>query len=185
MLAMRTASRTPVRCRDGRRGTLMADLVVHQRVHGRWQHQARRRARRMYAITDGVITEVGRVDPGGASGDRRRGSAGHAGMGRHPHPLRRPGHVGSDRGALLVARRHHHRHGELRGRVRARLTAPSRVADLAAGGRRGHPRHRAGRGPDVGLGDLPGVPRLARGEAAHRRRRRPRSPLGPAHLRDG
>jgi N-acyl-D-aspartate/D-glutamate deacylase len=40
--------------------------------------------------------------------------------------------------------------------------AEPRTADRADGGRRGHPRHRAGRGPDLELGDLPRVHGRAR-----------------------
>ena len=45
------------------------------------------------AIRNGVITEVGKVDHAGAR-DRRRRTARHPGLRRHPHALRRPGLVG-------------------------------------------------------------------------------------------
>ena len=95
-------------------------------------------------------------------GDRRRRAARHPGVRRHPHPLRRPGRPGTRSGAVLAARRHHHRDGQLRRRVRPRRARPPRLAHRPARGRRGHPRHRAGRGPHLGLGDLPRVPGLAR-----------------------
>ena len=77
---------------------------------------------------------------------RRRRRARHAGLRRHPHPLRRPGHVGRASPAVGVARRHHRRHGQLRRRLRAGAPARPRPADRADGGRRGHPRRRAPRG---------------------------------------
>ena len=70
------------------------------------------------AITDGIVTEVGAVDGRGHPGDRRRRRARHAGLRRHPHPLRRPGHLGRAAPALVVARRHHRGHGQLRRRLR-------------------------------------------------------------------
>ena len=72
------------------------------------------------AISDGRVTEVGRVDGAGAPRDRRRRAAGHARVRRHPHPLRRPGHVGSAAHAVVLARRDHRRDGQLRRRLRAR-----------------------------------------------------------------
>ena len=44
--------------------------------------------------TDGSIAEVGRITGAGPRDDRRRRAARHARLRRHPHPLRRPGHVG-------------------------------------------------------------------------------------------
>ena len=61
----------------------------------------------------------------GPAGGRRRRPARAAGLGRHPHPLRRPGHLGSRRHAVELARRHHGRHGQLRRRLRA---GPARTA---------------------------------------------------------
>lgn len=60
-----------------------------------------------------------------------------------------------------------------------------RLAYRSARRSRGHPRHRAGRGPVLGLGELPRVPRHARRPALDHRRRRPGSPRRSAHLRDG
>ena len=61
------------------------------------------------AITDGVVTEVGAVDGTRPAGDRRRRRARHAGLRRHPHALRRPGHLGRAAHAVVLARRHHRR----------------------------------------------------------------------------
>ena len=95
------------------------------------------------AISDGRVTEVGQVD-----GDARRvidadGAARHARLRRHPHPLRRPGHVGPAAHAVVLARRHHRRHGQLRRRLRAGRAGAARLADRPDGRRRGHPRRGA------------------------------------------
>ena len=99
------------------------------------------------------ITEVGTVDGARAPRDRRRRRARHARLRRHPHPLRRPGHVGRAAAAVVLARRDHGGDGQLRRRLRAGATGRPRPAHRADGRRRGHPRHRAARGPPVGLGD--------------------------------
>ena len=52
-------------------------------------------------------------------GDRRARAARHPRLRRRAHALRRPGHVGPAAHAVVVARRDHRRHGQLRGRVRA------------------------------------------------------------------
>ena len=59
----------------------------------------------------------------GAAGDRRRRAAGHAGLGRCPYALRRPGDLGPGAGALLLARRHDHPVRQLRRRLRAGAAA--------------------------------------------------------------
>ena len=46
------------------------------------------------AIADGIITEVGEVDGTATRELDADGLARHARLRRHPHPLRRPGHVG-------------------------------------------------------------------------------------------
>src|SRR5215469_10255975 len=74
------------------------------------------------AVSDGTITEVGRVDG----------------------PSRRTFDADG-----LLARRDHRRPRQLRRRVRTRAPGPAPVADRADGGRGGHPRHRAGRGHPV------------------------------------
>ena len=61
-----------------------------------------------------------------------------------------------------VARRDLAGHGQLRRGLRPRRAGPPRLADRAHGGRRGHPRHRPGRGHRLGVGDLPRVPRRPR-----------------------
>ena len=50
---------------------------------------------------------------------RRRRPARHPRLRRPPHPLRRPGHVGPAAHAVVLARRHHRGHGQLRRRLRA------------------------------------------------------------------
>ena len=60
-----------------------------------------------------------------------------------------------------------------------------RLADRPHGGRRGHPRLRAGRGHHLGVGELPRVPRRARAQAVDHRPRHPDRPRRGAGLRDG
>ena len=85
------------------------------------------------------------------------------GLRRHPHALRRPGHLGPDAVAVELARRHDAGHGQLRRRLRPGRRPTKREWLIGAdGGRRGHPRHRAARGHPLGVGDLPRVPRRAR-----------------------
>ena len=66
--------------------------------------------------------------------------------------------------------------------VRAR---PARVARRADGRRRGHPRRRAVGGHQVGVGDLPRVPRRARSHAAGARRRHAGAARRGPRLRHG
>ena len=71
------------------------------------------------AIDGDRIVEVGEVlGPARREIDATRHDR-HARLGRHPHPLRRPGHLGPAAGALELARRHHRDHGQLRRRLRA------------------------------------------------------------------
>ncbi len=79
-------------------------------------------------------------------------------------------------GPQRLARRDHGGHGQLRCRVRAGPTRSSRLAHRSDGRRRGHPRHRPGRGHDVELGELPRVPRRARPPRAGPSTSAPRSP---------
>ena len=104
------------------------------------------------AVDGGTITAVGTVGRAGARGDRRRRPAGHAGLRRHPHPLRRPGHVGLVPGPLELARRDHGGDGQLRRRLRAGAAGRARAAHLADGGRRGHPRRGAATRASSGRG---------------------------------
>ena len=104
------------------------------------------------AITDGVVTEVGRVDGRGPTHARRRRPARHARLRRPPRPLRRPGHLGRAPVAVVVARRHHGGGRQLRRGLRSGAPGRPRPAHRAHGGRRGHPRRRAARGPAVDAG---------------------------------
>ncbi len=137
------------------------------------------------AIDDGVITSVGakagaarrEID---ASGPRR-----HAGMGRYPHPLRRPGHVGSVPQPFELARRYDDRDGQLRSRLCAGPAGPAGISDRADGRRRGHPRQRALRRNQVGLGIVSRIHERDREDAARARRWRANAARLAAHLRDG
>ena len=104
------------------------------------------------AIDDGVITAVGKVDGRGRREVDADGALVTPGLRRHPHPLRRPGHLGHPARPVQLARRHHGRDGQLRRRVRPRPPGRPRPPHRADGGRRGHPRRRPPRGPVVGRG---------------------------------
>ena len=99
------------------------------------------------AVADGRIAAIGEVGGAGRGGDRRQGQAGHAGLRRHPHPLRRPGDLGQPAVAVVV-------HGVttvVMGNCGVGF-APCRpehreLLVRADGGRRGHPRRGADRGP--------------------------------------
>ena len=127
-------------------------------------------------IHDGRIVEVGRIDRRGARADRCRRRLGDARLRRHPHPLRRPGHLGRDLLAEHPSRRDHGGDGQLRRRLRAGEEGPGRRADQADGRRGGHPRRRARRRHPLELGELSAVHGRARRDAAQ-----PRLPAaGPA-----
>ena len=101
------------------------------------------------AVTGGRVVEVGTVGRPGPGGDRRRRGAGGPGLGRHPHPLRRPGDVGPAPVPVVQQRRDHRRVRQLRRRVRPRPPGGPGPAHPPHGGRGGHPRHRPARGPAV------------------------------------
>ena len=144
------------------------------------------------AVTDGIVVD-GR--PRGRPGHRTidaDGRAGHARIRRHPHPLRRPGHLGRPPAAVVGQRRHHRGDGELRGRFRSGHGRRPRQADRADGRGRGPARDRAARGPVLGVGDHRRVPRRPRPAAPRHRLRRPGGPRpapavrhGPARRRPG
>ena len=139
------------------------------------------------ARTADVAVDDGRHQRDGLGARRRRGvevidadgPARHARLRRHPHALRRPGHLGPDALAVELARRDHARDGQLRRRVRAGRRRPARLAHRPDGGRRGHPGTPRSPRASAGLGDLPRVPRRARRHAELARRRR----AGPARRR--
>ena len=84
-----------------------------------------------------------------------------------------------------LARRHHHRVRQLRCRLRAGAPRQRAVPHQPHGRRRGHPRHRAGAGHRLPLGELPRVPRRARRHAAQHGHRHPDAARRAALLRDG
>ena len=106
------------------------------------------------AVKDGVIVAVshGVARRRRRRDDRRHRAARHARLRRHPHALRRPGHVGPAARAVVGPRRHHRRRGQLRRRLRAGAPRRRGVAHRADGGRRGHPRHRAAARASTGAG---------------------------------
>ncbi len=140
------------------------------------------------AINGGRIVAVEpSIDERRRPRDRRRRPTRDARLRRHPHPLRRPGDVGPGARPVVAARRHLARDGQLRRRVRARPVrrCRSRLADRVARGRGRHPRHRLGGGSDVGLGELPRLPRRARAPLVLARRGRAGRPRAAARVRDG
>ncbi len=90
----------------------------------------------------------------GKAGDRRGRAAGHAGLGRCAYALRRAGDLGPGAGAVLLAWRDDDPVRQLRRRVRAGAPGAPRRADRSDGGDRGHPRHGAGRGAELGVGEF-------------------------------
>ena len=133
------------------------------------------------AVDDGRIVAVddlrGRA---GTPDHRRRRPAGHAGVGGHPHPLRRTGDVGRGPGPEQLARGHHPGDRQLRRRLRPGPSRPARLAHRTDGGGGGHPRHGAVRGHQLGLGELPPVPRRPRPPASGPSMSEPRSPTAPS-----
>src|SRR5918996_1004379 len=117
--------------------------------------------------------------------DRRGRPGGDPRVRRHPHALRRPGHLGPGGLAVQLARRHHRGDGQLRGGVRPGAPRPPRLADPAHGGRRGHSRHGPGRGHHLELGDVPRVPGRARPPAPGAGRERDGPARRGARLRNG
>ena len=138
-------------------------------------------------VADGLIESVGdepRARRRRRGGRPRRPRAG-ARLHRPAHPLRRPGPVGPRPHAVVVARRHHRGHGQLRLRARADPAGRPRHGHAGAGERRGHAARRARGGHPVDLRDLPRVPRRARRAAAPAQRRAAARPHAAALLRDG
>jgi N-acyl-D-aspartate/D-glutamate deacylase len=63
------------------------------------------------AINNGRIAEVGTVADSGKDEIDARGKARCAGLCRHPHPLRRSGHLEPGRHSVLPERGHYGDHG--------------------------------------------------------------------------
>ena len=80
------------------------------------------------AVDGGRITAVGDGRRAGRAGARRRRPRRRARLGRHPHPLRRPGHLGPGGHPVELARRHHRRDGQLRRRLRAGAARRARTS---------------------------------------------------------
>ena len=121
----------------------------------------------------------------GTQNHRRRRSSGHARLRRHPHPLRRPGDMGSASHTVVLARGDHGDPRQLRGRLRAGPPGGPAAPGRGDGGCRGHPRHRALRGDPLGVGVIPRVPRRSGAHAAGPRCGRPGPPRRGPDLRDG
>ena len=131
------------------------------------------------------IAAIGRHDGPAREVIDARGKIVTPGLRRRPHAPRRADHLGSARLAVEPARRHLGGRRQLRRRLRAVQAGGPRLPDVPHGGRRGHPARRHARRAALELGDLPRVPRRARGAAARPQRRRPHQPRAAARLRDG
>ena len=79
------------------------------------------------AVDGSIVTAVGEVEGPARREIDAEGLLVTPGLGRHPHPLRRPGHLGPGGLAVGLARGHHRRHGQLRRRVRARPAQSDRA----------------------------------------------------------
>ena len=103
------AFRSPSHRGAPHRGAPMAyDLVIR---HGTLSTApAPRRARATSRSRTAAIVAVGAHLGRRGARSTPRGCR-DAGLRRHPHPLRRPGHLGPGAGAVLLARRHHGRDG--------------------------------------------------------------------------
>ena len=113
------------------------------------------------AIDGGKIAAVGKIASRGAEEIDARGMLVTPGLRRSAHALRRPGDLEQPHHAFIVERRHHHAVRQLRRRLRALQAVAARDAGEADGGRGGHPRGRADRGPAVELAELSRFPRCA------------------------
>ena len=116
---------------------------------------------------------------------RRRRPRGRARHHRRPHAHGRADLLGSARDVLLLARRHHRRHGQLRLHARAVRREGQGDGDPQPPAGRGHLARGDGGRHQVEVDDLPRVARRARRAAeGHQLLGLPR-PLRAAHVRDG
>ena len=143
------------------------------------------------AFTGDVAIDGDRISRGwrqGRAGEARhrgRRQAGHARLGRRAHALRWPGDLGQGTRAVIMAWRHHHPVRQLRCRLRAGAPRTPRLADRPDGSGGGNPWHYAVGRIEVGLGELPAIPRRARPHAALDRRGGAGAAPSAARLRHG
>ena len=140
----------------------------------------------------GRCRDQGRPDQRGRQGfgqgprrNRRARQACRAGLCRHPHALRRPGHLEPRHHAILTERRHDRGDGQLRRRLRAMPAGRPSAPDPVDGGRRGYPRTCAERRHPLVLGKLSGLHGLARQARFRHRHRRAIAARGASRLCDG
>ena len=131
------------------------------------------------------IAEVGKIAASGAEEIDARGKTGDAWLRRYPHALRRAGGVGQPPRAVLLAWRHHCGVRQLRRRLRPLQAGRPREAGRADGRRRGHSRRGDARGPAMGVGILPAIPRRARTPPARHRHVRAAAARRRARVRHG
>ena len=113
-------------------------------------------------IKDGRIAQIGgRVRGRRRPGDRCDRQDRRPRLRRLPHPLRRPDPLGPVVHDLRLARRHVRRARQLRLRLRAGRARLPRPLDADDDAHRGDPLRGDEGGHALGLGDHPGVPRLA------------------------
>ena len=137
------------------------------------------------AVDGGTITAVGRSPAGATEEIDADGLLVTPGLRRHPHPLRRAGHLGRAHDAVELARRDHGGHGQLRRRLRAGATRCAPTPHLVDGRGRGHSRRRARRGDRLVLGELRRLPRRGGAAPARHRPVRAAPPRRAAPLRHG
>ena len=104
------------------------------------------------AVDDGVITEVGARRRDGRARDRRRRAARHPWLGRHPHPLRRAGHLGPGDDPVVAGTASPRWSWATAASASLRSARARRLPHRADGRRRGHPRHGPARGHRVATG---------------------------------
>ena len=131
------------------------------------------------------IAEVGKIAASGAEEIDARGKTGDAWLRRYPHALRRAGGVGQPPRAVLLAWRHHCGVRQLRRRLRPLQAGRPREAGRTDGRRRRHSRCGDARGPAMGVGVLPAIPRRARTPPARHRRVRAAAARRGARVRHG
>ena len=138
-------------------------------------------------IKDGKIAQIGRPGPTGVA-ERVIDAAGKIvapGFVDLPHPLRRPDPLGPVVHDLRLARRHVGRARQLRLRLRPVQARLPRPLDADDDPHRGDPVRVDAPGHGLGLGDDPGVPRLARPRAEGRQRHPVHADGVADDLRDG
>ena len=136
-------------------------------------------------VRQGRIAEIGRIRSPGRRDHRRRGHDRRARLHRRPHPHGCAGGVGPGWHLLLLARRDHRGHGQLRLRAGALQAGGQGMVRRMPGGGRGHPQGSHGERDRLALGDLPRVSRGGRIVPEGHQLRGLHRALGSQDVRDG